>query len=327
MKLASRVFVLFIVIAFSISAAWAAEWKPKQIEIVMPHEVSSNHNGVQRALGKYWAEYLDGVNLVYVNRGQADGRLGLDYFAAAPADGTSILSLNIYTQAVVYAQQKPPWDWDKLFVPVGSFGMDPGAIVVKQDSPFQSFQQILDESKKRKLVAGVSRWSSSDGLFFYQLMEMVPGTQFEVVPFGSGGKVRAAAMGGHVDLVLRRSADVVKSNGKLRAVAITFQKNTVPHLVGNIPTVSEILGKRLVTAGSDRSIMLHRELKEKYPDRFKWLADTFFQAKNDPRYIEEAKKQGVDDFTDSTPEELEHDINALRTLYEKYKYAYRDVKK
>jgi len=185
MKLTGKIFihVLVLLCVFSLSAAWAAEWKPKQIEIVMPHEVSSNHNGVQRALGKYWSEYLGGVNLVYVNKGQADGRLGLDHFAAAPADGTSILSLNIYTLAVVYAQQKPPWDWDKLLVPVGSFGMDVGAIIVKADSKFQSFQEILEESKQRKLVAGVSRWSSSDGLFFYQLMEMEPGTQFEVVPW------------------------------------------------------------------------------------------------------------------------------------------------
>jgi len=288
----------------------------------MPHEVSSNQSGVTRALGKIWSEYLGGVNFVYINKGQAGGRLGLDHFASKPGDGTSILSLNTKTIAVMYAQQKPDYDWNKLLVPVNTFGIDPGAMIVRTDSKYKSFKEILDEAKKRKLVAAVSRWASSDGLLTYQIMELT-GAQFEVVPFGSGSKTRAAVMGGHAAFGVRRAAAIVKGKGKLRALSMNMPKNPVPHIVGDIPTTSKVVGKKLLSAGSYRSIMLHRELKEKYPERFKKLVDTFNQAKNDPRYIAEAKKQGVGVFDDTSPEELEYVASTLMSLYDKYKHAYK----
>jgi tripartite-type tricarboxylate transporter receptor subunit TctC len=292
----------------------------------MPHRVGSNHDGVMRALGKVWLKYLPGTNFVYVNKGQAGGRLAMDQWADSPADGTVIYSFNVTTQSVMYAQQKEQgidYDWFKVIAPVNTFATDPGAMLVQADSKYQSFNDILEEARKRKVVAAVSRFASADALLLFQI-EDATGVDFDFVPFGSGGKTRAALMGGHVDFAVRRAAGVKKSAGKLRAVSLNWSKNNVKELVGDIPTTSEVIGRKLVNAGSYRTIAFHPSFKEKYPERYALLVKTFNKAKNDPEYLAEAKRQGVLITEDTSPEEINDVTRTLIDLYQKYKGTFKE---
>ncbi len=309
-----------------IGAAQAADWQPEEIQILMPHAVGSNHDAVMRSLGKVWQKYLPGTNFVYVNKGQAGGRLAMDAWVDSSKDGTVIYSLNITTQSVMYAQQKDQgidYDWFEIFEMINTFADDPGAMLVQADSEYKSFQDIIDKAKKEQLVAGVSRFASADALILFQIEEAT-GVDFDFVPFGSGGKTRAALMGGHVDFAVRRAAGVKKGAGKLRAVSVNMPKNNVTELVGDIPTTSEVVGTKLVSAGSYRAIAFHPSLKSEYPDRYKLLVETFNKAKNDPEYIAEAKKQGVVIFDDTAPEELNDDTRKLIDLYMKYKDSFKE---
>lgn len=300
----------------------AAEWKPKKLEIIIPHEVGSTSDATTRLIGKYWTKYMPGVQLIYINKGQAGGRLGYDQFARSKRDGTVIMSCNIQTAAILYAQQKPDWKWEEVIYPINVYDMDPAIIQVRMDSPYKNLEELIEAAKKSPLNAGLSRWATTDTLVLYQLMDYT-GAKFEVIPLGSGSKSRAGLLGGHVDLNVRRASDMKISAGQIRPLAICLPTNPIPHVVGDIPTVTSVVKKPIVSAGSYRAFVTHPEVKKNYPERFKVLYDTLSKVKKDPGFIEEAQKLGFELMDDMAPEELIEMSEELFPVFEKYADVYK----
>ncbi len=300
----------------------AEEWNPKKLEIIIPHDVGSTSDATTRLVGKYWTKYMPGVQLVYINKGQAGGRLGYDQFARAKRDGSVIMSCNIQTAAILYAQQKPDWKWEEVVYPINVYDMDPAIVQVKADSPFKSLEDVLEAAKKKPLNAGLSRWATTDTLVLYQLMDYT-GAQFEVIPLGSGSKSRAGLLGGHVDLNVRRASDLKISAGQIRALAICLPTNPIPHVVGDIPTVTSVVNKPIVAAGSYRAFVAHPDLVKNYPDRFRILQETLSKVKKDPEFMVEAKKLGFELMDDMTPQELIKMSEDLFPVFEKYADVYK----
>jgi len=310
-----------LAIAFA-ATCHAAEWKPKKLEIIIPHEVGSTSDATTRLIGKYWTKHMPGVQLVYINKGQAGGRLGYDQFARAKRDGSVIMSCNLQTAAILHAQQKPNWKWEEVIYPINVYDMDPAVVQVRSDSPYKTLEDIIEAARKAPLNAGLSRWATTDTLVLYQLMDYT-GAQFEVIPLGSGSKSRAGLLGGHVDLNVRRASDLKVSVGQIRAVALCLPTNPIPHVVGDIPTVTSVVKQPIVSAGSYRAFVAHPDLKKNHPDRYQILADTLSKVKKDPEFIKEAKNLGFELMDDMSPESLIQMTEELFPVFEKYADVYK----
>lgn len=284
------------------------DWPPSQMTVVVSHDIGSSQNVTMRALGEVWQEKL-GTRFVYENREGASGRVGYDYFLGRPADGTTILSSNLGSASIMYAQQNPPWDWREVLQPLGIFGVDPGAIFVRSDSEWQDLNDVVEAAKESPLTLGLSFWASPENLQLHQIMGET-GAQFEVVPNSNSSDIMAQVLGGHVDVGYSKVGSVRRAGDGLRIIAVPLATNPVPDITNDAPTADEALGIETMGVASYRGVQVHKEWADANPDKFQILRDTFVESLSDPRFIEAMGQQGVDEdlIYDIAPDEIYEEI-------------------
>lgn len=321
-------FYLFVLLGlfFSGTALAAEEWPPQKIEIIIPHGVGSSQDLTTRLVGKYWNKYMPDVMLVFINKEMSSGRLAYDQFQKAKRDGTTILSANMQSAAATYASQKPDWKWEDTIYLLDTYDLDMTIVQVRHDSPFTSFAEIIEKSKTEPITAGTARQGAADTLLLYQIKEMT-GANFEVIPLGEGGGVRAALLGGHVDFTMRKASDLKVAGGQIRVLAVnTPDKNPIENLTGPVPSIDEVVGQQVLNANGYRALAVHPEVKKDYPERYQLLWETLDKIKNDPDFIEDAKRVGCELIVHTDPEEITRLVQNVITYDAKYARGERKSK-
>lgn len=302
---------------FAGGAAQAQEWKPEQITIILPHGVGGGQDRQTRELGAVWSKYL-GVPVVYENVRGASGRKGYDYFLKQPKDGSFVLSSNLASAAVMYKQTKADWDWRESIVPLGIFGVDPGAFFARKDAPYQTLEELTDYAKDNKVSVGLAFWASPDNIVVHQVMQNA-GVEFQVVPIGGGADTVTAVLAGHVNAGFTKVANI-QGNDDMRFLGVAMNKNPVPGLTNEAPAVADAVGTKILSSASYRGIAMHKEVAEENPELAAWLSDTLEQAKDDPEFIAAAERDGVhkDLIVDMSREEIMEMIEGYWDSYDRF---------
>ncbi len=302
-------------------SATAQEWKPKQITIIVPHSLGGGQERLTRAITSVWAKHLK-IKLKILPKRGSSGRVGFDYFQQQKAalEGTVIVSTNLATTGIMWIQQQPPWDWKSTIQPLGLFGIDPGVYAVRSDSKFKSLKDVIEATRKKPLTISVTQWASSENLNIHQLMSQL-GIKLQAIPSGGGAKTLTAVLGGHVDLGMTKVSNFKKGGEKIRYLAISQSHNMLPGLIGDIPTVDQALGIKTTHVASYRTMVVHKAFAKNYPKRYEQLRKTLEQAKDDPEYIEKAKKIGIHPnlIVDMSPDEIQGIVEGYWGAYKKYK--------
>ncbi len=293
----------------------AADFPPRQITVVMTSSVGGGQDRLTRAFAKVWEKHL-GARLRILPKPGASGRIGLDYFAKQPADGTVVASANLSTVGIMHRQQAPDWGWLETVHNLGVFGVDPGAMFVRADSPHRTIEEVIEAARAEPMLAGVSQWGNSDNLVIHQLIDQT-GAQFQAIPAGGGSATVTAVLGGHVPVAVGKVSNINSAGEEMRILGITMENNPVPQLTGNAPTVNGVLGTSTATSASYRAIVVPASMVKEYPERYRILKDSFEAAKDDPEYIEAAAK---DDVSPDLILDLDHD--ALQAVVEGYWQAF-----
>jgi tripartite-type tricarboxylate transporter receptor subunit TctC len=281
-----------LVMTLGIAAgAHATEWAHDRTRIIVSHGVGSSQNQTTRVLGDVWQEYL-GTDFTYENRGGSSGRIGYDLFQRQNKDGSVLLSSNVGSASIMYAQQKPDWNWRETLVPIGMFAVDPGVIFVNADSEFQTFSDIVEASQDEPLTMAISFWASPENLQIQQVMAAT-GAQFDVVPIGSSDEVITQMLGGHYDVGYQKVATVERAGDNLRAIAVPLAQNPIPGMTNNAPTVDEVIGAETMGIASYRVILAHKEWADANPEQVDLLQSTLAEALQDERLLDQMERIGV----------------------------------
>lgn len=273
------------------TTAVATEWPHDRTTFIVSHGVGSSQNQTTRVLGEIWKEYL-GTNFVYDARGGSSGRIGYDFFQRQPSDGSFLLSSNVGSASIMYAQQNPDWNWRETLTPIGMYAVDPGVIFVNTNSEFQTFDDVIEAAKERSLTMAISFWASPENLQLHQIMDAT-GAQFDIIPIGSSDEVITQMLGGHYDVGYQKVATVDRAGDNLRAIAVPLAVNPVPNMTNNAPTVDEVIGVNTMGIASYRVILAHKEWADANPELVELLQSTLNQALRDERLIEEMGRIGV----------------------------------
>lgn len=319
--------MVFLAIAAVLMAAMAmpaaaADWPPAKTTIIISHGVGSGQGTTTRALGQYWEKLL-GTKFIYKNKKGASGRIGYDFFVEH-TDENAMLSSNITSASIMYAQQKPEWKWEDEIYPIGIMAVDPGAIFVKNGSPFKTIDDLIQEGKKRKITFAISYWASPDNLMMHQIMEQT-GVQLEIVPYGNSKDLVTQVLAGNVEAGYTKIGPIIRGGDGLKCLAISMKNNPVPALTGNAPTIDEALGTKTIGVASYRGIILHKSFADKYPDRLEKIKTTFEEAKKDPKFRTEAEKLGIDpDLLQVwSHEDVVDTLQGYWEAFEKYGHIYK----
>jgi tripartite-type tricarboxylate transporter receptor subunit TctC len=222
-------------------STFAQGYPNKPIKAIVPFAAGSATDQIGRAFATKMAESL-GQPVVIENRPGANGMIGADVVAKAPADGYTLLFGTNSTNAALKSLVKNlPYNQDTAFTPVGYFGSVPLIVAINNDIPAKSLNGFVslakaDPGKMTFAYASTSQRVSSE------MLASVTGIKMTGVSYKSGPNAMTDLIGGQVNMFTADFAVTLPQvqAGKIRGLAVTSLKRSPA--IPELPTVNEALG-------------------------------------------------------------------------------------
>jgi len=182
-------------------------WPDKPVRYIVPFSPGGVSDGVARLLAEQLSKQL-GQNVIVENRPGVSGILGTQLVARAPADGYTVMGGTITTHAVnPFFVKSLSYDPVKDFTPVALIGMVSNALVVREDSKFNSVQEVIDAARAAPdtLTYGTAGPGTSQHLSG-QLFQSISGTKLRQIAYKGGSQSMVDLIGGQIDMVFETVA-------------------------------------------------------------------------------------------------------------------------
>jgi tripartite-type tricarboxylate transporter receptor subunit TctC len=217
-----------------------SEYPSRPVTLVVPFPAGGSTDLVARLIASGMTKHL-GQQLVIENRGGAGGNIGSAAVARAEPDGYTILMATVATHALNPAlYKKMPFDPVEDFAPVSLLALIPNVLVVNNDFPAKSVQELIDLLKADP--GKYSYASSGNGTPLHlsgELFKSMAGVDMAHVPYKGAGPALVDVMGGHVPIMfdnLPSSTEHIRA-GKLRGLAVTTAERAPS--MPDLPTIAE----------------------------------------------------------------------------------------
>ncbi len=216
----------------------AGKFPDKPIRLIVPFPPGGSNDVLGRYLGVKLTERL-GEQFVIDNRGGANGIIGADLAAHAPADGYTLLMVS--TSWVMNAAVRPlPYDVEKSFDPIAMIGTSPNSIVVYPGWGVNSLKELVDRARAKPAsifygATGIGGFNHFGG----ELFKKVAKVDLVMVPYKGGGPAMIDVMAGQIPMMFTSVTQVLPHvrSGKLRMLAVGAA--TRSPVVPDVPTVIE----------------------------------------------------------------------------------------
>ena len=230
-----------LLISLSCTLALADNYPSKPIKAIVPFAAGSATDQIGRAFAAKMTEAL-GQPVVIENRPGANGMIGADLVAKAPADGYTILFGTNSTNAALKSLVKNlPYNQDTAFTPIGYFGSVPLIVAINNDVPAKSLNGFVslakaDPGKMTFVYASTSQRVSSE------MIASATDIKMTGVSYKSGPNAMTDLIGGQVNMFTADFAVTLPQvqAGKIRGLAVTSLKRSPA--IPELPTVNEALG-------------------------------------------------------------------------------------
>ena len=283
--LGTTISIVFL-IAFGLIGMATAEaaYPEKEVTIIIAQGLGGSTDTAIRTVAPYIQKYLKTPVLVK-NMGGAGGRIGSKHAFNAAPDGHTLF-------ASVYPAYILKEIFEGKYVPLRKFvyiyniaGNESNGVAVKFDSPIKTFDDLVAESKKRKLFVSTTSGISNSTLG-YAMVAAETGIKFKLIPYASGRKAVLSAVGGHTDLTFASLVSLRPLIRDKEVRLLTYFSKERRQEFGDVPL-----------------------FKEKYPGRYyhtttgiiappgtpdavaQVLVKAIGQAVKDPKFLAEAKKR------------------------------------
>lgn len=191
-------------LAFAPRLAFSQQKFPSRpVEFIVPWGPGGGADQLARALAQLLEPEL-GVSMPILNVPGATGNTGMAKLLSAPPDGHSV-ALFIGDTLGTLAGGKGRYKLSDL-VPLGVMIRQPTGLFVKADSKWKTFDDMLADSKKTDIKAGITGFGSPDEMHINKFNEK--GSKFRSVPFSAPGERYSSILGGHADVLVEQAGDV-----------------------------------------------------------------------------------------------------------------------
>ena len=226
---------------FAFSAARAAEtWPTKPVKLIVPFAAGSSPDTLSRVFGNELGQIL-GQPIVIDNRPGANGITGTIAGLSSPADGYTIISINVGTLAInpaLFPKQK----YDPLLdlVPIALTASTANVLVVRPNLPTKTIQEFIAYAKANpgKLSMG-SSGTGTTGHLSGELFKEMTGIDAVHVPYKGSSAAYADLIAGRVDFMFDNLISVgpYAKDGRVRVLAVTASQRA--ELLPDVPTLQE----------------------------------------------------------------------------------------
>ncbi|NEK85956.1 hypothetical protein GCU60_09300 [Blastococcus saxobsidens] len=209
----------------------------EDIDLVVPYEPGGGYDAYARALAPYLEE-CTGARLVVRNEPGAGGLVATNKTAAAPASENRLQIVN--TVGLVSAQiagaEGANFDLNDLNW-IGRVSAPPNVVVVSPDSPFQTWEDIVDADETVRFVA---QGPGANDFIAPNILGEAYGFPFEIITgFAGSTEARQSVVAGNADahaLPVDSQLGAIES-GDVRPV-VTVDEEPDP-LLPDTPAISE----------------------------------------------------------------------------------------
>ncbi len=220
------------------AAPASAEYPEKPVTMVIPLGAGGSHDLNARVITSIIPAYLGHAMIVRLTPGSG-GQKGTLEVAKAEPDGYTLLFSHNYIDMLQQHVEDLPYDPNKDFIPVARINYAPAGIVVRGDSPYKTFDDVLEYAKAnpgKMRMAHTGNWGATF-VPAAQLMQAT-GTQFNLVPYKGGGPAMQALLSGDADITMGFPATLANliDSGKVRILATAGEER----MFDDVPTFQEI---------------------------------------------------------------------------------------
>jgi tripartite-type tricarboxylate transporter receptor subunit TctC len=197
------------------------------------------------------------------------------------------------------------------FPPIFGWSVVGWQICVKKDSPIATFQQFVDECKKRRVVVGTIGRSGSSHIQLAAIQKEL-NLPMGLVHFEGSGKAYPAVLGGHVDAAISGPGSGSRMRDSLRFLAVTGEQRE--KALPDVPTLKE----QGFPVTSIDQIWYAMATPKTPPDRIATLTAAFTKAFEDKALHEQMQKAG-EYLTQLTPAQAAAMVKRQVEVIERYK--------
>jgi len=241
---------LSVIVIGGVSLGWAQQYPNKPITFQV-HSAAGGSTDVGMRLLFAAAEKFLGQPVPVTNKPGAGGVLAATTLMRARPDGYFIGSWISPTNAVLMLDPERKVGFGPSdFTYIANHVYDPNVLCVKPDSPFKSVADLIKAAKEQpgKISVGVTAKFGDDHLLAIDLQRRA-GVKFNIISMDSSAPLRAAVLGGHVQVYVGNQGDTQPTvkEGLFRYLAFADTKRS-PQFK-DVPTMTE-LGFPLVGASA-----------------------------------------------------------------------------
>jgi tripartite-type tricarboxylate transporter receptor subunit TctC len=218
--------------------AAAQAFPSKPIRWIVPFPPGGSNDVLARYLGTHLTDRLR-QQIIIDNRAGANGIIGTELAANAPADGYTMLMVS--TSFVMNAAVRPlPYDVVKSFDPVATIGSSPNCIVA---SPAAGIASVGDLIARAKASPGTINYASTGvggfNHFGGELFNKMAQVELVNVPYKGGGPAMTDVMAGQVPIMFSSLTQVLPNvrSGRLKLLAVGAEKRSPA--APDTPTIAE----------------------------------------------------------------------------------------
>ena len=223
------------------AAAQTPDYPNRPIRLVVAFPPGGNVDVFARLLARQVEAQL-GQQIVVDNRaGGANGMVGYDIVAKAPADGYTLLSAAFAFVVNPALYDKLPYDTEKDFVPITNFVLGLGYVLtVNGGVPAQSVRELIALAKSRGEPFRYSSAGIGNGQHLAaELFRLKAGIPLLHVPYKGGGPALTAVVSGETQLSFPSPIPVAPHVKSGRVRALGFTGDTRVSLLPDTPTIAE----------------------------------------------------------------------------------------
>ena len=232
--------VVAAILAWVAAGAGQAQTYPvKPVRVVVPFAPGGGTDVIARRLAAGMTESMN--RQVFVeNRGGANGIIGTEVVARAPADGYTLLFVSSPHSVNASLYPKLPYDTLRDFAPVSLVATSPYLLVVHPSLPVRNVKELIALARARpdEITYG-SGGSGSSAHLAAELFNQMAGVKLREIPYKGAGPALVAVVSGESAAVFGNALTVKPhiQSGRLRVLGIASAKRSAS--APEIPTIAE----------------------------------------------------------------------------------------
>jgi tripartite-type tricarboxylate transporter receptor subunit TctC len=221
--------------------ACAQAYPARPVRIIVGFAAGGAPDIAARLVGQWLSERL-GQQFIIENRPGAGGNLATEVVVDAPADGYTLLLINLSNAVNATLYQKLKYDFIRDIAPVASISHENYGMEVHPSFPAKTVAEFIAYAKANPGKLNMASPGSGTGPHMAgELFKIMAGVDMLHVPYRGSPPALTDLLAGQVQMMfspLSSSIEYVKG-GKLRALAVTTAARS--EVLPDVPTVGEFV--------------------------------------------------------------------------------------